>query len=321
MTVKLSRKSEFFKYQQLSVGDNYSKKEALILAQVSPPQNSREITGITGFNNCVVLFVTLNKESKKAAHQYNDIFLLDGEKFHWESQAKNTETTPNIVDIITGKHVVLFVRKEEKIAGKTQPFVFIGSLEYLEHQSEKPVQILYKVLDFKATSNQHLQALYLWGQGKIIEFEILPELPNLIKKVKQSGQGYISDSKKKKAIELYAMRMASEHYQKAGYAVTDTSNNCPYDLECFKENKLRRVEVKGTTSNGKSVYVTSGEVVDANSNECETDLFIVSNIHIDGKDENDNYIISGGEVELIKNWKPEQEHLEAKMYKYTVSSK
>lgn len=315
---KIPKENEYFAFENLKVSSRYTRFEALEAANVNIPSQPRELLGKNRYKNCVVMFVTLNKESKIEAHKYNDVFLLDGKQFHWESQSKNTTSTPAINQIIEGFPAVLFVRLDEKIKGKTQPFIYAGRLEYIEHRSQQPVQMLFNTLDYVTSPNPDLQAIYNWGSELDLNFNDIHLAAELVKKVKTSGQGYIIDSKKRKATELHAMKVAEEHYINLGYKVIDTSANCPYDLECHDADEIRRVEVKGTMSNGNSVYVTSGEVIDANSEECETDLFIVYKIKIGSLDLAGNYPTSEGTTHIIRNWKPKAEDLEPKTYKYTV---
>ena len=315
---QIVREIETFEFNNLVVGSSYSRIEALATANAIQPHQARDISGITRFENCVLMFVTLDKQDRIEAHKYNDVFMLDGKQFHWESQSKNTTSTQSISQIIGGFPAILFVRVYDKIKGKTQPFIYAGQLNYLEHHSQKPVQILYDVIDFHSSPNPALQAIYNWNSEQGVDISVPHTAPKLVKKVKLSGQGLMVDAKKKKAIELHAMETAKEHYQSEGYGVVDTSANCPYDFECFKHDEFRRVEVKGTMSNGNSVYVTSGEVIDANSDTCETDLFIVSNIIVGTKDKAGNYPTSDGIIAITNNWKPEPENLEPKTYKYHV---
>ncbi|CRL65045.1 MULTISPECIES: DUF3427 domain-containing protein [Proteus] len=316
----MQRKDEVFDYINLVVGKAYSKNEALVTANVRPlnKKNNKEITGVTSFNNCIVLFVTLDKRSKENSHKYNDIFLDNGKKLHWESQNTNTITTPHMKRIFSGESVILFVRIHEKIKSSSQPFIYIGRLSYIEHYGNKPVQVLYNVLDYQEKPNKALSAIYAWE--KIDTLDIDTELPLILKKEKSSFQGRVTDIKKKKTIELYAMNKAKEDYQQQGFEVLDTSSNSPYDLECHKNGIFRRVEVKGTTTEGNAVYVTSNEVVSAHSDECETDLYIVNNINI-FLQEDGNYYAEGGLVNIIENWKPEEKCLEATVYRYHLNKK
>ncbi|EOG1983175.1 DUF3427 domain-containing protein [Proteus mirabilis] len=314
----MKRKDEEFNYINLIAGNSYSKNEALVTANVEPLKNNKEITGITSFKNCIVLFVTLDKRSKEDSHKYNDVFVDNGKKFHWESQNKNTTETSHIKRILTGEAVILFVRIHEKIKSRSQPFIYVGRLSYIEYNSNRPVQVLYNVLDYQEKPNKELSAIYAWE--KIETLDLDNNLPLILKKEKTSYQGRVTDIKKRKAIELYAMNKAKEDYKKQGFKVIDTSSNSPYDLECHKNNTFRRVEVKGTTTEGDAVYVTRNEVLSAHSAECETDLYIVNNIDIflqkDG-----NYYADGGLVNIIKNWKPEEKCLEATVYRYHLSKR
>ncbi|OAT30076.1 group I intron-associated PD-(D/E)XK endonuclease [Proteus myxofaciens] len=313
----MERGNEIFDYSNLIVGQAYTKQNALVAANVAPMIINKEITGITSFKNCIVLFVTLDKRSKEKSQQYNDIFLDNGKKLHWESQNSNTVTKPHMKRILSGEDVILFVRIHEKIKGKTQPFIYIGRLLYIKHEGSKPVKVLYDVVDYQKSPNKALNAIYVWENidNSNIPSEESKKISSILKKEKSSYQGRVIDVKKKKAIELYAMKRAREDYEKQGFNVIDTSSNCPYDLECHKDNTFRRVEVKGTTTEGSAVYVTSNEVTSANSNEYETDLYILNNIDI-LLQENKEYTADGGTVRLIKNWKPSAENLEATVYRY-----
>lgn len=316
---KIVRETETFGFNNLIVGELYTKLEAFNIANVTEPHQARDISGKTRFQNCVVLFVTLDKQNKEEAHKYNDMFLLDGEQFHWESQSKNTVSTPAINQIINGFTAVLFARVQDKIKGQTQPFVYVGKLEYVEHHGKLPVQVLYNVTEYQPNPNIYLREVYNWNSSQGIDSDLADTTPKLIKKSKRSGQGFIRDAKKKKEIELHAMKLAIRHYESKGYEVIDTSSHCPYDLQCHKEEEFRRVEVKGTMNGGCSVYVTSGEVIDANSDECETDLFIVSNIEIQKRQDN-SYAALNGTPRIITNWKPEPQDLTPKTYQYHVPS-
>lgn len=162
-----ARATEVFTYQNLTVGTAYTREEALPLAGVSPPANSREITGITRFSNCVVLFVTLNKDDKEVNHKYKDEFLLYGKSFQWESQNTNTPITPHMQMIINREPVVLFARVKSKVKGKTQPFIYVGELTCNQYffdakQANKPMEVIFSVDDYVPSPSPELQQLYLW---------------------------------------------------------------------------------------------------------------------------------------------------------------
>ncbi|OCH29089.1 hypothetical protein A6E12_06770 [Aliivibrio fischeri] len=312
----MAREDEIFQYSKFNVGESFKKLEVMAHAEVSIPGQARDISGIVRYKNCVVLFVTLDKTNKKESEKYYDTFLLDGKKFHWESQGTNTPNTSHMINIFNGTPVILFVRIHEKIKSKSQPFYYLGQLEYLEHRSSAPVEVLYNVINYQERPTAPIEAIYQWEDSNPISNKE-SYTPVLLTQVKKSSQGRMVDAKKKKAIELHAMAVARDHYSNLGFEVVDTSSNKPYDLECFKGNEFRRVEVKGTTTNGDIVYVTSGEVKSAIDDECETDLFIVSQIHIAHPIEGE-YHTSEGIINITENWKPLDKDLEATAYRYTL---
>ena len=95
-----------------------------------------------------VLYVELNKDPK----HYTPTTLYDDRvisptRFQWESQSKTRADSP------TGKRyrandpnwrVLLFVREEKKDArGMTSPYLFLGPVHYVSHESEKPMRIVW----------------------------------------------------------------------------------------------------------------------------------------------------------------------------------
>lgn len=311
----MAREDEEFRYDKFVVGKKYERISAMELGEVKMPNQPRDITGITRFKNSIVLFVTLDKSNKEKAHKYNDTFLLDGKRFFWESQNTNTPTTPAIKNIMDGFPSILFVRIKDKVKGATQPFIYAGRLKYIEHNSSRPVEVLFEVQDYQEKPNKGLGEIYAWSKNTELLYE--DELPQALRKVKNSAQGRMTDAKKKKAIELHAMSTATAHYYSLGYEVIDTSSNCPYDLECYKDSSFRRVEVKGTTSTGNFVTVTKNEVQDALSDTCETDLFILTNINITVIKAGE-YATSDGDIRCITNWKPDSKDLEPTTFRYKV---
>ncbi len=100
---------------------------------------------------CVdVLFVTLNKDPDHFSPTtlYND-YPISQSRFHWESQGKTR------ADSDTGRRycgledqpwrILLFVRKEIAEGGTTSPYLCLGSVHYVSHESEKPMQIIWEL--------------------------------------------------------------------------------------------------------------------------------------------------------------------------------
>ena len=144
----------------------------------------------------------------------------------------------------------------------------------------------------------------LKSQNSIMELDIgkvtkhlsinLEDLEN--KEKSGSGQGINLSYKERKAIELRAMKIAHDLYTQDGWTLVNTSNSRPYDFEANKGKEIRYIEVKGTTGDGASVILTSGEVDHVSKNPTTSVLVVVSKIDLDKSD--DDPIASGGEVSL-----------------------
>lgn len=107
-----------------------------------------------------------------------------------------------------------------------------------------------------------------------------------------TGQGYVQDSKKKRIVEEHAMKEAEKYFSGKGYDVERHAGGRKYDLVCKGKGDLF-VEVKGTTSKGRGVLMTAGEVKYAKHHEGSMALYVLHSVtYADGK-------ASGGQ-ELVK---------------------
>ncbi|MDP6879221.1 MAG: DUF3427 domain-containing protein, partial [Alteromonas macleodii] len=100
--------------------------------------------------NVQILLVTLNKQGKGSEHQYHDYFIND-KHFHWQSQNSTSPSNKRGRDIIEhqklGSRVYLFIR-ESKLRGKTaSPFMFYGEVKYVKHESEKPMNVTWELMN------------------------------------------------------------------------------------------------------------------------------------------------------------------------------
>ena len=91
------------------------------------------------------ILVTLNKQGKVVDHQYHDYF-TDGETFHWQSQNSVGPDSGRGRGLINhkanGSKLHLFVRKNKMEAKKAAPFYYCGPMEYVSHESEKPMSVI-----------------------------------------------------------------------------------------------------------------------------------------------------------------------------------
>lgn len=100
-----------------------------------------------------LLFVTLDKSEKhySPTTRYRDYAISD-RLFHWESQsttaAGSTTGQRYIHHEAMGTNVVLFVRTSRTdINGRTRPYFCAGRARYVEHRSERPMQITWELHD------------------------------------------------------------------------------------------------------------------------------------------------------------------------------
>ena len=312
----VSRKVENLEFDAFKIGAQYSRPQIADIGGVEPLTSSREWGGIVEFANCVVLFSTLIKDDLPPEHAYADVF--SGEEFLWESQNQNTQQSPVILRIISlDAPVLLFCRITNKTKGKATPFTYVGQLVAMDYDGEKPVEFRFGVSDFQSNPPDNLLHLYDWRPGETRKLKKV-ESPDRVPKVRR-GQGRQSDPRKRKAIEMRAMEVATAHYGLQGFTVTDTSSNSPFDLECCQDDDMVRVEVKGLSGGLGNVDVTINEVLSARSTEIPTDLFVVHSISL-AEHEKLHYAGEGGDTYIESPWQPDDQNLEATRFRYSLSN-
>jgi superfamily II DNA or RNA helicase/HKD family nuclease len=100
-----------------------------------------------------LFFITLQKTEKhySPTTRYRDYAVSD-RLFHWESQSTTAATSAMGQRYINheakGTNVVLFVRPSRTdINGRTRPYFCVGRARYVEHRSERPIQITWELHD------------------------------------------------------------------------------------------------------------------------------------------------------------------------------
>jgi hypothetical protein len=115
------------------------------------------------FDNCVVLFPTLDKSDLPPEHRYEDKFL--GKQFKWDSQNRNTQNSPVMVRILSrGTPILLFCRLRPKEFGRPVPFVYVGQVQEQSHAGQNPVKAMFNLLEYQETPGNDLAKLYNWAQ-------------------------------------------------------------------------------------------------------------------------------------------------------------
>jgi len=305
---------------KLTLGSPYKKKDLANIFQRKNLGTHRE--GIYSFpsSNVIFLFVDLEKSKKKEEFHYNDYFEKDF--FHWDSQKKQHLNTPRIQQIVSNQaNVILFARVFQKIKNKTEPFIFCGSLEFLNYDpsTTNPIHIVFESSDYDDKATGELKKLYDWSP-KVGGYKtaVKQNLKNRVSRRRGRGQGFNTNSEYRKAVEEHGMKKITKHYQKQGFKVTDTSSNKPYDLMCKKNgHKSMRIEVKGTSENGGEVTVTRGEVESTEEQlKLSYNLAIVHSIEVEQI--NGKFKTKNGKIKIIENWKPDKKDLTVISYRYKV---
>lgn len=151
------------------IGDFYTKNTLSEIIEEPNLKPVREGLYYCKKSDSTFLFVDLVKIDKPNRFHFNDYF--QGEYFHWDSQATQHIDSPKIQEIVgKEKEVHLFCREFPKVKSKSQPFIYCGVLEYVEHdeKTSKPVHIIFQSLDYDdQTSLEHLLNLYTWSPKKI----------------------------------------------------------------------------------------------------------------------------------------------------------
>ena len=179
-------------------------------------------------DNAVLLFVNLYKGDVNEIYQFNDYF--DGSDFFWESQNGNTLDTPYMKKFLQKQIIFLFCRINKK-----EHWTYVGKLDALNFEtSTDPIKFQFEVLDYQDNASGALKDIYDWKPNN--QTEIVPRLSSNLKKARRTSQGYISDTKKKNAIELHAMEQAYKFYSdQKNFEVIDVSDTkgLGYDYKVY----------------------------------------------------------------------------------------
>jgi hypothetical protein len=135
---------------------------------------------------------------------------------------------------------------------------------------------------------------------------------------RNGGQGFGLSKPQKDAVEKRAVAMATSHYEIQGWSVKDVGATHSYDLHCRRDGEELIVEVKGTTSAGRSVILTANEVQVHREKFPHTALFVVSEIVLTGTKEQAE--ASGGRALELHPWTPSSHDLIPMAFKYVMPS-
>ncbi|MEU9415365.1 DUF3578 domain-containing protein [Streptomyces sp. NPDC048272] len=133
---------------------------------------------------------------------------------------------------------------------------------------------------------------------------------------RHSGQGFLLTSDERRAIELRAVLLATEHFQAEGWTVKDVGATHSYDLRLIRGEERLHVEVKGTTSEGGQVILTRSEVERQRELAPHNALVVVHSIHLDRTAEPPS--ATGGDLHCTSPWIIEDDSLTVVSYVHTT---
>jgi hypothetical protein len=120
----------------------------------------------------------------------------------------------------------------------------------------------------------------------------------------------------RKAVERHAVDWTLAHFRALGYDVEDVGDFLSYDVRATGLDIELHIEVKGSTTECVAVELTSGEVDHAEAH-ADTVLVVVDQIAVDAS-ESGPQSTSGGRKRIWHNWTPEDDHLSATRFRYTL---
>lgn len=97
-----------------------------------------------------IFLINLNKSEKdfSPSTMYED-YAINSVLFHWQSQSQDRQSSTKIQRYIhhkeTGNTVSLFVREYKKNGSYTASYTFLGNVDYVKHEGERPVSFVWKL--------------------------------------------------------------------------------------------------------------------------------------------------------------------------------
>jgi len=97
-----------------------------------------------------IFFVTLNKTERdySPTTMYED-YAISEDLFHWQSQSTTSELSNTGQRYINhrskGGSIFLFVREQKRRNGVTEPYIFLGPMEYVSHEGSRPMSITWRL--------------------------------------------------------------------------------------------------------------------------------------------------------------------------------
>ncbi|MCY7910238.1 DUF3427 domain-containing protein [Bacillus inaquosorum] len=133
---------------QLTLYQTYTRNELIHLFQ-STDQEGTWREGVRRVNNNYLIFITLNKSEKVEDHLLYKDYFIDPHHFHWQSQNQTSHDSPVGQNFINHRQkeykIHLFVRKFSEMHDITLPFIYLGKVDYVSSNGDKPMNVIWKL--------------------------------------------------------------------------------------------------------------------------------------------------------------------------------
>src|SRR5664280_522205 len=106
------------------------------------------------------------------------------------------------------------------------------------------------------------------------------------------------------------MDRATNYFKGQGFIVEDVSQKRSYDLHCWKGERELQVEVKATTTDGATIFLTRREAELAASPEGKAALFVLHSVKLS------EGVASGGRERVFCPWRLWWKDAKAIAYSY-----
>ncbi|WP_430534823.1 DUF3427 domain-containing protein [Listeria rocourtiae] len=126
----------------------YSKIDVAVFEGFGGDLSTWNREGVQFYDKCFYLFVNMEKEGVEKHLEYNDYF-VDQNEFHWQSQNNTSHNSSRGKKLINHKtlgiHVKLFVRRKAKEDGVTEPFIYLGEVDYVNSNGDMPMNVTWRL--------------------------------------------------------------------------------------------------------------------------------------------------------------------------------
>jgi hypothetical protein len=134
----------------LAIGQEFKREDIpALFGETFSPGNWHSGQVVLNDKHVHILLVTINKQVKSTEHRYHDYF-VDEHHFHWQSQNSTSPQNKRGKELIEherlGITIHLFVRENKLSRGKSAPFLYYGSVKYMNHHGSKPMDVEWELI-------------------------------------------------------------------------------------------------------------------------------------------------------------------------------